>query len=58
MIQTCIQLQRHQKLIQIISEEALKIETLEDSLYKQKKESIIDFLIELQCLTSKGLTHV
>lgn len=50
-----LDLQKHQRLIEIIEIEALRIYQLVDSGYKQKEIEKLDFLIELQSIKAKEL---
>jgi len=51
----CWELPDHQRLVSTISNESLKLEKIKDEEKRKEKEAIIDFLLELQCITS---THI
>lgn len=50
-----LKLKKHQRLIEIIEIEAVRIYPLTDSLYKQQQIEKLDFLIELQAIKSKEM---
>ena len=42
----------HQRLVVLISDESTKLEKITDEEEKKRKAEIINFLLELQCITS------
>lgn len=49
------ELNRHKELVTLISEESELLEKIKSPIEKKRHKLIFDFLIELQCITSKGL---
>lgn len=51
-------LEAHQRLVELISEESVALEKEIDIKKKNRHVEIIDFLIELQILSSKEIANV